>query len=290
METLRLPETTTVEVSFSVPDASTLYILSYEDLTTGDTYSTTASSNTSKIVTFALDNRYLTYTGSLDADVLTSASALVVSDGVDVVKPYCDITSVKNKLGITTAQAIQVEKVARKLIESEVSGKFNFQRKNKEVYGMGMDYLPLDEKIQKLYYLYENGVKIYDYEDPELQEYKISVDGTSIVTSVAQVNKMEYKYVWRDRYLDTDFFSGYDYLVDGDFGYKVVPEDIQEACELIMQDIANDNMRYMNRYIEEFDNNEFKVKFGKGTVTGTGNMIADKILSGYKNRIIPGVI
>jgi len=290
METLRLPETTQVEVSFSVPDASTLYILSYQDLTTGNSYSTTATSNTSKVVTFALDDRYLTYTGTLDADVLTSASALVASDGVEVVKPYCDITSVKNKLGITTAQAIQVEKVARKLIESEVAGRFNFQRKQKEVYGMGLDYLPMDEKIQTLYYLYENGVKIYDYEDSDLQEYKISTDKTSIVTSVVQVNKMEYKYVWRDRYLDTDFFSGYDYLVDADFGYRVIPEDIQEACELIMQDIANDNMRYMNRYIEEFDNNEFKIKFGKGTTTGTGNMIADKILAGYKNRIIPGVI
>ena len=289
METLRLPETTTVEVSFSVPDASTLYILSYDDLTTGSTYSTSATSNTSKIVTFGLDDRYLTYTGSLKATVYTAASALVITDGIDVVKPYCDITSVKNKLGITTAQAIQVEKVARKIIESE-AGKFDFQRKQKEVYGMGLDYLPLDEKIQTLYYLYENGVKIYDYEDSDLQKYKISVDGTSIVTSVAQVNKMEYKHVWRDRYLDTDFFSGYDYLVDGDFGYIVVPEDIQEACELIMQDITNDNMRYINRYIEEFDNNEFKVKFGKGITTGTGNLIADKILSGYKNRIIPGVI
>jgi len=190
METLRLPETTQVEVSFSVPDASTLYILSYQDLTTGNSYSTTATSNTSKVVTFALDDRYLTYTGTLDADVLTSASALVASDGVEVVKPYCDITSVKNKLGITTAQAIQVEKVARKLIESEVAGRFNFQRKQKEVYGMGLDYLPMDEKIQTLYYLYENGVKIYDYEDSDLQEYKISVDKTSIVTSVTEVNKM----------------------------------------------------------------------------------------------------
>lgn len=290
METLRLPETTTVEVSFSVPNASTLYILSYQDLTTGTEYSTTASSNASKIITFGLDDYYLTYTGTLKASVLTSASALTITDGIDVVRPYCDLTEVKNKLGITTAQAIQVEKVARKLIESEVSGKFDFVRKDKEVYGMGLDYLPLDERITRLYYLYENGVLIYDYEDPDLQEYKISVDGTSIVTATQQVNKMEYKYVWRDRYLDTDFFSGYDYLVNGDFGYQVIPGDIQEACELIMQDIANDNMRYMNRYIEEFDNKEFKVKFGKGTVTGTGNMIADKILAGYKNRIIPGVI
>lgn len=289
METLRLPETTTVEVSFVVPNPSTLYILSYEDLTTGVQYSTTASSNSSKIVTFGLDSYYLTYTGTLKANVLTSASSNVITDGIDVVKPYCDITEVKNKLGITTAQAVQIEKVARKIIESE-AGKFNFQRKQKEIYGMGLDYLPVDEKISKLYYLYENGVLIYDYENPELQQYRISIDGTSITTSVTQVNKMEYKYVWRDRYLDTDFFSGYDYIVDGDFGYQIVPEDIQEACELIMQDIVNNNLKYINRYIEEFDNNEFKIKFAKGISNGTGNMIADKILSRYKNRIIPGVI
>ena len=289
METLRLPETTTVEISFSVPSASTLYILSYEDLNTKQRYSTSATSNSSKIVTFDLNDYYLTYTGTLKANVLTSASANVIKDGIDVVKPYCDLTSVKTKLSITTAQAVQVEKVARKIIEAEV-GTFNFQRKEKEIYGMGLDYLPIDEKINNLYYLYENGVKIYDYEDENLQDYKISVDGTSIVTASSPVNKMEYKYVWRDRYLDTDFFSGYDYLVDADFGYEIIPEDIQEACELIIQDIVNDNMKYINRYIEEFDNNEFKIKFSKNTSTGTGNLIADKILLRYKNRIIPGVI
>lgn len=289
METLRLPETTSVEVSYSVPSASTFYILSYEDLNTGNQYSTTATSNGSKIVTFALDNRYLTYTGPLDATIMTSASSMVISEGIDVVKPYCDITSVKTKLGITTAQTIQCEKIARKIIESE-AGNFGFVRKQKEVYGMGMDYLPLDEPIQKIYYIYENGELIYDYEDENLQDYKISVDRTSIVTAASPVNKMEYQRVWRDRYLDTDFSSGFDYVIDGDFGYKVVPEDIQEACELLVQDIASNNLRYVNRYITEFDNNEFKIKFSDGFQSGTGNMIADKILSRYKNRIIPGVI
>ena len=289
MEILRLPETTSVNVSYSVPSASTLYILSYEDLNTGSTYSTTATSNNSKVVTFTLNSRYLTYTGSLDATVMTSASSMVISEGIDVVKPYCDITSVKTKLGITTAQTIQCEKIARKIIESE-AGNFDFVRKQKEVYGMGMDYLPLDEPIQKLYYLYENGELIYDYEDANLQDYKISVDKTSIVTASSPVNKMEYQRVWRDRYLDTDFTNGFDYLIDADFGYKNVPEDIQEACELLVQDIASNNLKYVNRYITEFDNNEFKIKFSDGFQSGTGNMIADKILSRYKNRIIPGVI
>lgn len=155
---------------------------------------------------------------------------------------------------------------------------------------MGLDYLPLDEKIQKLYYLRENGVLIYDHEDSNLQEYKISVDGTSIVTSVSPVNKMEYKYVWRDRYLDTDFFYGYDYLVDADFGYKAIPEDIQEACEILIQDIVNDNMKYYNRNIVEFNNLEFRIKFSNRSFDGSGNAIVDKILAKYKNAITPGVL
>lgn len=289
METLRLPDTTAVEVSFAVPTASETYIISYQDVNNLQTYSASATSNSSQIVTFQLDNRYLTYTGTLVAEVMNSASSIVYRDGIDVVRPYCNIDSVATKLGVTTAQTIQSEKVARKIIESE-AGNFGFVRKNKEVYGMGMDYLMLDEPIRNLYYMYENGELIYDYEDSTLQEYKISVDGSSIVTSTSQVNKMEYQRVWRDRFLDTDFTSGYDYLVDADFGYSYIPEDIQEACELLIQDITSNSLRYVNRYITEFDNNEFKLKFSDGFQSGTGNMIADKILSRYKNRIIPGVI
>lgn len=288
METLRLPETTSVQVSFSVPDALTDYSMTYVDFNTGTSYSASATSNSSEIVTFDLNDYYLTYTGSVKADVY-DGSNLVVSTGIDIVKPYCDITSVKNKLGITTAQAIQIEKVARKIIESE-AGKFDFVRKEKEIIGMGLDYLPVDERIVNLYYMHENGTLIFDYEDADLDDYRISVDKTSITTSVAQVNKMNYAYVWRDRYLDTDFASGYEYLVDADFGYQVVPEDIQEACELLMQDIASNDMRYVNRGIEEFDNREFKIKFAKGYADGTGNNIADKILAKYKNRIVPGVL
>lgn len=288
METLRLPETTAVEVSFSVANENHPYTISYTDFNTGTSYSASATSNSSGIVTFELNDYYLTYTGTVKAQVY-DGSSLVISTGIDIVKPYCDLTSVKTKLGITTAQAVQIEKVARKIIEAE-AGNFNFVRKQKEIVGMGLDYLPVDERIANLYYMYENGELIYDYEDENLDDYRISIDGTSIVTSVSPVNKMEYQKVWRDRFLDTDFTSGYEYVIDGDFGYEVIPEDIQEACELLMQDISSNDMRYINRGIEEFDNREFKIKFAKGYASGTGNNIADKILAKYKNRIVPGVI
>lgn len=289
METLRLPDTTAVEVSFSVPSASETYIISYEDMLTKETFSASASSNTSGIVTFQLDDRYLSYNGTLFSEVMTAASSVVLREGIDVIRPYCDVESVAEKLSITTAQAIQCEKIARKVIESE-AGSFNFVRKTKEVYGMGLDYLMLDEPIHTLYYLRENGTLVYDYEDVNLQEYKISIDGMSIIPSDNLTNKLESSKVWRDRYLNASFYSGYDYLIDGDFGYRLVPEDVQEACELLIQDISSNNTRYSNMYITEFDNREFKVKFADGYQSGTGNLIADKLLSKYKNRIIPGVI
>jgi hypothetical protein len=101
---------------------------------------------------------------------------------------------------------------------------------------------------------------------------------------------MDYRLVWRDRYLDIDFKDGFDYVIDGDFGWKVIPSDIQEASELLIQDMKNDSSKYMNRYIESFDNEDFKIKFATGATSNTGNVIVDKILEKYKNEIRLGVL
>lgn len=289
MEILRLQDTTSIDASFSVPSASANYTIEYEDLNTLTTYSASATSDGDSVVTFTLDEHFLTYNGNLVANVLDSNDSTLIRDGIDIVRPYCNVSRLSNDLGIAQSDVEKAEKVARKIIEAQ-AGNFYFVRKLKEIIGMGLDYLPVNEKINKLYYMYENGELIYDYEDEDLDDYRISIDGTSITTSVSVVNKMNYKYVWRDRYLDTDFNSGYEYIIDGDFGYYYIPEDIQEACELLVQDMLSENMRYINRGIEEFDNNEFKIKFSKTYGSGTGNLIVDKILAKYRNQIVPGVI
>ena len=289
MEILRLPETTSIEAAFTMQSASTLYVLNYKDLFTGESYSASATSNSSKIATFTLDSRYLTYSGNIFANVYDASQNLKVSMGVDIVKPYCDITATKNSLEITTGQAIEAERVARKIIESE-AGQFQFVRKEKEFIGMGIDYLPIDEQIVRLYYMWENNELIYDFEDDTLDQYGPSIDKTSIVLTGQDQNKVEYAKVWRDRNYEVAFSAGHDYLIDADFGHQVVPGDIEDACQLLIQDLINDNLRYYSRNITEFDNNEFKIKFSQGASSGTGNLIVDKMLSRYKNRIRPGVI
>jgi hypothetical protein len=288
MEILRLANTSAIDAKFTVLNASAVYTLEYEDLITGATYSASAMSLANKTITFRLDNRYLAYTGKLFANVYDTGNNIVISTGIDVLRPYCDIDSVKAKLEITNAQAVEAERVARNIIESE-AGEFQFVRKQKETTGMGIDFLPFNEKIVKLYYLWENDVLTYDYQDETTEQYKISIDKTSVIPYEGQ-NKTEYRRVWRDRYSNVSFGDGYDYVVDADFGYQVIPSDVQEACEILIQDIISDGMRYFSRNISEFDNNEFKVKFADSAVTGTGNLIADKLLSKYKNKIKPGVI
>jgi hypothetical protein len=289
MEILRLPETTSIFIDLLMPSASLQYVMQYEDLLTGESFSASATSNASKIARFTLNSKYLVYSVSLFANVYDPSNNLVLSTGIDIVKPYCDVTTVKTRLGITTGQAIEAEKVARRIIEAEV-GSFQFVRKLKEVIGMGIDYLPIDERIVVIYQMSENNEIIYVKDDDSYDQYKISVDKSSIVLDDEIQNKVEYSKVWRDRNYAVTFCAGCDYLIDGSFGYQVIPSDVEEACEILMQDLVQGNTRYFSRNIAEFDNKEFKIKFSPGSSLGTGNLIVDKLLVKYKNRIRPGVI
>lgn len=287
MEILRLPNTTSIQASFSL-SPNTLYTINYTDAITNNTYSASATSNASGIVIFNLNSRYLTYSGDLEASVY-NGSSLVYNTNVNITRPYCDINSVASELGKSTSDIINAESVARLIIDSQV-GSFSFLRKEKEVIGMGIDYLPLNERIQTIYKIYENGQLIHDSSDENLNLYRVSVDKSSIVPIDTIQNKVEYPKVWRDRYLDVSFASGYDYLIEADFGYKIIPEDIQKACKILIVDVVNNNMEYINKYIKVFDNIEYRIELTSGAGTGTGNLIVDKILSNYKNKIVPGVI
>jgi hypothetical protein len=214
---------------------------------------------------------------------------------IEIVRPYCNLDSVASALSITDGSEIGYERLARYIIDSQTQG-FPFARKEKDIMGMGMDYLPIDEKIYKIYKVYQNEELVYDSNlsaSVNSITFTITKDGSSITNveneSDAE-NKSNYRPVWHERYLDSTFAEGSEYRVDADYGWKVVPQDIQEACEMLVQDIKSDNLKYISRYIESFDNQDFKIKFAKNPTTNTGNMFVDKILEKYRNRLRIGVL
>jgi hypothetical protein len=284
---------TSLTATFTI-SPSGVYTLDYEDLNTKETFSASATT-ISGAVSFTLNSKYLDYTGSLAASVKDSGGNTVIMTNIEIIRPYCNLDSVASALSITDGSEIGYERLARYIIDSQTQP-FSFIRKEKDILGMGMDYLPIDEKIYKIYKVYKNEELIYNSSlsaSVNLVTYAITKDGTSITNveneSDAE-NKVNYKPVWHERYLDPAFAEGSEYRVDADYGWKVVPQDIQEACEMLIQDIKSDNLKYINRYIESFDNQDFKIKFAKNPTAGTGNMFVDKILEKYRNRLRIGVL
>ena len=290
MEVLRINGSVPT-VSFSDLVPSGVYTIEYSDLLTDETFSASASANGSGDISFILNDKYTSYDGNLEARVIDTYDEEVIVTNIDVLRPYCDIYSLATELNKTVAQIKEMERIARYIVDSETFGGFKFVRKEKEVVGLGSDYLVIDEKIYKLYKLYENLELVYDVNAASNdQEFEISKDKTSIVLTQTETNRVNYNRVWRDRYLDVDFADGFEYLVDADFGWKVIPQDIQEATRLLVSDISSDNMRYVNKYIESFDNDDFKIKFAKNFNASTGNLVVDRILQKYKNNIRLGVL
>ena len=278
-------------VTFTGLLPSSEYTLEYRDILTEEVYVLSEESDTNGSVTFLLNQIYATYNGVLDASVYDYLDEVVITTNIDVIRPYTDISTLATDLNKTTAQVTEMERIARYIIDSEVSEGFGYVRKEKEIVGNGSDYLVVNEKINKLYKVYENGTLLYDStSDNNEITFAISKDKTSIVPLHEESNKTEYPQVWRDRYLSRAFSDGYDYVIDADFGYKVVPQDIQEATKLLCSDISSDNMKYLNKYIESFDNDDFKIKFAKNFNASTGNLVVDRILTKYKNNIRIGVL
>jgi hypothetical protein len=290
MEALRI-NGQTPSVTFTGLLPSSEYTLTYTDLSTQEEYTSTQQSNASGEVSFVLNSYYDNYDGVLDATLFNYLDEVENVAGIEVVRPYTNITTLATELDKTYNQARDTERTARFIIDSESAKTFGFVRKEKEFIGNGSDYLVIDEKIHKLYKVYENGNLLYDStQENNVVTYTISKDKTSIIPVYIEANKSEYPQVWRDRYLSRAFADGYDYVVEADFGYKVIPQDIQEATKLLCSDISSGNMQYINNYIESFDNADFKIKFAKNFANGTGNLIVDKILSKYKNSIKIGVL
>ena len=290
MEALRINgQRPNVTFTGLVPESE--YILQYTDLSNDEIYTVSEDSDATGNVTFLLDQKYTNYDAMLEANVYDYMEDVVITTNIDVLRPYTDIYSLSTDLSKSTAQVKEMERVARYIIDSEVSQGFGYTRKEKEIVGNGSDYLVVNEKINKLYKVYENGTLLYDSESNNNEtNFVISKDKTSIVPVYEQDNKTEYPEVWRDRYLSRAFADGYDYVIDADFGYKVVPQDIQEATRLLCSDISSDNMKYLNKYIESFDNDDFKIKFAKNFNASTGNLVVDRILTKYKNSIRVGVL
>lgn len=323
MEILRIPPYP-IDIEYTVPTASTSYFLVIESNDRNEELLDVAvTSNASSVVTRVLSDTFSKYDDHYSVTIYEKNGAargdVVVEDNLEIVRPYVD----PNTLGTTAteiAEYTEHEKLARQIIDAYVPGGFYFKTEWIQTVGQGTDYMPLWTRGYKVLKVYENAELVYDVDDadgPALDNYDYSItkDKTAILkdpsSGVDEWNRAERKPArmaiaasdslsWFDTADSANiqtftggvsFPEGVDYMFYIESGYKVVPNDIKDATNMLIDDIKCGRLDYYKRYVDTYRTDQFTVQYNKSIMQGTGNLLVDKILDKYVNAITrPGVL
>jgi len=198
MQILRLPPYP-LSVTYTVPDASTNYVLVIEDTVEQLELVAYVTSNASSKITYYLTDNFIKYDKSYSLtiyeDLMESGAVfedrgdIVVQDNLEILRPYINPTELAATYGATTASEIakyvEYEALARLIIDS-ITGGFYYSRKFIEPVGQETDYMPVWDKVERLVRVYENAILVYDLYDvdgPALGEwnYLLTKDKSAII-------------------------------------------------------------------------------------------------------------
>jgi hypothetical protein len=252
------------------------------------------------------DGKYALYIYSLDES--NDPDQVVLQDTLSIHRPYVNPYT----LGETEEEdeeAVYKERIARLIIDS-ITGGFYYTDDTIETAGLGGDFLAMPNRINRVNFVYRNNVKVYDRfaaEDVKQDVYVITPDHAAItikkdgiynrhqsLPKVLPLGASDSFNLYSDsndpiaaltKIREFDLFPrDYDYVVTGEFGWPVVPQDIQDATRMLVDDISCNKLQYVSQYIKEYKTDQFTIKYDDLAVKGTGNMIVDKILAQHHNN------
>lgn len=225
---------------------------------------------------------------------------LLFEQAVEIVRPYAT-----PPIGATEAEVTDFyakESIARTVIDS-LTGGFYLRRKMIGYESMGGDIIPLNDNIIKIFRVWENGRLAFDVTSASFEHTKlffISSDRSSIIAHTGQINRIAgnssragwapsdytretYDSIDMSRpYTSGSFPKGFDYVLDVLQGYAYLPSEITTATNLLINS-GQCTDQYLNRYITEYDTDQYRIKYSKEALDGTGNRQVDMILAPFIN-------
>jgi hypothetical protein len=309
MEILRVPPYPIV-TTWDVPDANHAYTIYVEDVVDHSFEIVDVTSNANAQVVYTLPRAKVQFDRDFffrihDIDI---NGEIVVDDNLTVYRPYVDFT----KMGLTPSEIEEYKRweiIARSIIDAYLQndsatgeGFYNHKLVVQTV-GQGTDYIPMWHNPKKILKAYENNVLVYDSETPNnnYYTYTITADNSAIQRfETGTYNRLEQ----RPAQLPTGagdlgfygrvgaaFPRGADYTFILDVGYKAVPPDVEIGTKMLIEDLRCGDNDYFRRFVTQYSTDQFNIKFAPQFLEGTGNLIVDKILDGYKGNVIkPGIL
>jgi hypothetical protein len=306
MEVLRVPPYPLTTI-WDLPIANYEYIVYVEDLVDHSVEETNISSNANGKLTYVLPLEKVQF----DRDFLirfydTEHEHILYESNLTITRPYVNPAD----MGTTATEINEYkmyELVARSIIDTYVGDGFYNHKLVMNTTGNGADYFPIWHDFNRVLKVYENNILVYDIENPDDYDYEFKplLDNSAIyriekayadeernrtennLTKIATAHG-DLGYV---AYAPTDFPKGVDYTFILDVGYRAVPADIEVATKMLIDDIKCGKLDYYKRYITNYNTDQFRIQFDKSMISGTGNMLVDRILDKYVKLITkPGVL
>ena len=232
-----------------------------------------------------------------------NANAVAHTSYVNVITPYTNIYEAMDELnfGVESSDpnyksyedVSRAERYARKVIE-DVTGQDFFTYDDVEiVFGNDSDILPLPYRIVDIHKLYHNDILLVDnlaspvvntwlYE-PMVSEsnFGIRIDRTSLLDNTVYIANGMVPPTINDTYNGMAFSKNVRYRVQGRYGWEEVPNNVQLACVELMKDYFAKDTVWRNKYVKNIQTFDWNFEYSGDAYSGTGNQLADKLLSPY---------
>jgi hypothetical protein len=90
--------------------------------------------------------------------------------------------------------------------------------------------------------------------------------------------------------MGNNFDKKRDYRVNGDWGWKFVPSNVESAAEILIADMMNNDSEYRNHRILNVDLDSVRISFDSDFLGTTGNTEADILLMDYTLYVMDYVV
>ena len=285
-----------IVTKWDVPSPNTDYSIYIEDLVDHSFENVPVTSDSNSQITYTIPRSKAQFDRIFLFRVTDEEDEIVIDSNLDILRPYIDY----RMLATTASEEVEYkmyELTARSIIDSIINDGFYNNKHIIQTVGLGTDYFPIWEDVNRVLKVYENNVLVYDVDTPETNEYTyvITLDNSAIQrVETDKVNRSESIPLIIPRGggdiaayggKGVVFPKGFDYTFIVDSGYKAVPPQIELATKLLIEDIKCGKMDYFKRYVTAYNTDQFRIQFDKSVLNGTGNIIVDKILEPYAKNI-----
>ena len=225
----------------------------------------------------------------------------------NVVTPYANISDIIDDLNFGTDvsepnyktyhELQMAEKYARKLIEIYTNQVFYLYDDTQIVYGSGSDILPMPFKMYEIHELYENDVLLVDninninnwIHTPIISEsgFGIRVNRQQVSDGMVYTANGLVPPTVNDYGYSGAFKNDSRYSVQGRFGWSSVPDNVEEACIILIKQFFDQDRAWKDKYVKNISTFDWKFEFMEDAHRGTGNLYADRLLLPY---VINGIM